>query len=235
MDVAGWLGREKLQLSDSNAPTSDTERVEMRQLRQKAADQLEPRSPVVTRFPVPDSEAGLTKALLAGHPDAIKVLCERHSGELLQVAACILGPDTMLDSVVADSIRRSLASLTQLNEPRALREWLIARLIVVARQRLRVRRYWGWLFPGRQLALARDGRHYSDKLLASYRILDRMNARRRIVFCLVVIHSMSCSEVAVVLGVSLAMVQKTIDRACRDFAHRAADEPSIRPLEHLTA
>lgn len=191
------------------------------------ASRVEPSSSVVVPFPVPDSDVGLVTALRAGHAEAVRVLCDRHSGYILRVAASILGPDDALTTVVADAMQRALETLDQLADPRVLRVWLVSRLVVVARQRLKARRRWRWLgLHWRSDASCCDLR-WSGQLLASYRVLERLRDDQRIVFCLTVIHSMSLADVATVLGLSLSQVRALLDRASAGFARHAHAEPLI--------
>lgn len=184
-----------------------------------------PPSTVVVRFPVPESDIGLVTALRAGHPDAVRALCERHSGHLVRVAARILGPDVALTSVVTDAIRKSLDTLDELVDPRALKAWLVCRLIGKVRARLKARRRWQWLRGRTQYSPSVDGCYWSARLLASYRVLDRMPDEQRIVFCLVVIHSMGLAEVATVLSTSLVHVRRLLEKANHNFTRCAIREP----------
>jgi RNA polymerase sigma-70 factor, ECF subfamily len=199
----------------------------MPQSRRQSASQVERGSSVVVPFPVPKSAVGLVTALRADHADAVYVLCERHSGCLLRVAARVLGPDESLVSVVAEAIQRSLAALDQLKDPHALRSWLLSQVVAAAQRRLRARRRWRWLLPRQSSNSSPDAKAYSERLLATYRVLDRMNDHQRVVFCLVVIDSMSLTEVAATLRATLGDVRLTLDKACKSFAHGCESEPSV--------
>jgi DNA-directed RNA polymerase specialized sigma24 family protein len=178
---------------------------------------------VVVPFPVPNSDSGLVAALRANHPDAVRALCNRHSGELLQFAAGILGPDPHVDQVVRETFRRSLRRLQDLPDARELRAWLLLHLVDVAHQRLRARHRWRWLVsrPASSWPASSD---HSEQLFATYRVLDRMNHKQRIVLCLVAIHSMGLTEVAAVLGVSLSVVQSRLDGAHASFLRHSQRE-----------
>ena len=206
-------------------------------------------SSVVVPFPVPKSDEGLVKALRAGYPEAVRALNERHSAELLRIAARILGPDATLCAVVTDAIRRALADLEELEDPTRLRLWLTSRVVTACRARLRWRRYFGWITAGKAQSQARaaaprpsgeqeqapDASSYSEQMLAAYRVLDRIGDKQRILFCLVVIHAMSLAEVTTVLGLSLISARTVLDGACRDFARLSENEPSISRLRLRSA
>lgn len=199
----------------------------MRPSRRHTTTRVELGSSVVVPFPVPGSDVGLVTALRAGHADAVRVLCERHSSYLMRVAARILGPDESLTTVVAKALHGSLLAINQLKDPRALRVWLVSRLVIATRQRLRARRRWRWLGLHKHSDASCNGRHWTEQLLASYRVLDRLSDDQRIVFCLAIIHSMGLADVATALGLSLTQVRSLLDKSCDSFTHHSACEPSV--------
>lgn len=190
---------------------------------------------MVVPFPVPNSDAGLVKALRTGYPEAVRVLSERHFEELLRIAARILGPDTMLSAVATEAMRRALAKIDELEDPTKLKVWLTCRVVAACRARLRWRRYFGWIIPARTQENVRGALGYSEQMLAAYRVLDRLGDRQRVMFCLVIIHAMSLAEVSTVLGLSLISARGMLDRACRDFARLSENEPSISRLRLRSA
>lgn len=207
----------------------------MRQLRPHYATWQDAHSSVVVHFPVPTSDGGLIKALEAGHPDALRALTERHSGELLRVAARILGPDAMLEAVVTKAMRRALLRIDSLEDPSRLKHWLTSNVVSAARRRIWVRRIEGWLRTRSRAKSLRSSvisvePRYSEQLLATYRVLDRLNDDQRVIFCLVVIHSMSLAEAATLLDVSLITGRNLLDKACNNFVLHCQREPAIQRL-----
>jgi DNA-directed RNA polymerase specialized sigma24 family protein len=199
----------------------------MRPSHRHTATRVELNSSVIVPFPVPGSDVGLVTALRAGHADAVRVLCERHSGYLMRVATRILGPDETLTTVVAEALQDALVALDQLKDPRTLRVWLVSRLVVPARRRLKARRWGRWLGLRKGSDPSWHGKRWSEQLLASYRVLDRLSDDQRIVFCLVIIHSMGLADVATALGLSLSQVHAALEKACDSFTHHSAREPSV--------
>lgn len=214
------------QSCDSNWAGRDT-MPRMPRLPRKQAVREATNASVVLPFPIPESDVGLVTALRAGHPDAVRALCSRHSGYLIRVAARILGPDDSLIPVVAGAIRWALETLDELTEPRALKAWLVSKLVVACRNRLKIRRRWHWLRSRKHSLPCGDGQYWSARMLASYRVLERMQDEQRIVFCLIVIHSMEIAEVATVLGVSLSRVRTVLEKASCSFAQYVRSEPLI--------
>jgi len=70
----------------------------------------------------------------------------------------------------------------------------------------------------------------SNRMLAAYCVLNRLTEAQRLVFCLVVIHSLELAEAAAVLRISLAHAEHTLDRAHTCFLRQA--ERNFRRLAH---
>jgi RNA polymerase sigma-70 factor, ECF subfamily len=198
----------------------------MRHLRRQSDGQVDRGLAVIVPFPVPKSDTGLVAALRAGHPDAVRVLCERHSREMLRVATRILGPAQSVDATVVEAIHRSLVGLDSLKDPRCLRAWLISRVISVAREQLRMQRRWRWALWRNRQRTHEQGSSHSDLMSATYRVLNCLDDDQRVVFCLAFIHSMGIADVATSLGISLARTRALLDKACLNFADGCANEPS---------
>jgi RNA polymerase sigma factor (sigma-70 family) len=171
----------------------------------------------VVHLPVPHNDVGLVQSLLVGQPGAVQVLGERFGADLLRVGMRILGPDPALSAVVHAGVRRALDRLSELREPRELRQWLMMHLISVLCRRLRARRFTnrvGMLLsvfrmsPGHN-ALQRS----SSRNVTTYRLLDRLNDRERIVFCLSTFDGMYPAEIAATLETSVSNVRRLLERA----------------------
>lgn len=188
-----------------------------------ASGSVEPKSYCVVPFPVANSDFGLVAAIRANHPEAVGKLCSRHSGEMLQIALGVLGPDPQVEPIVRDTLRDALERIEDLSDARALRAWLVARLVAALRRRLHVRHKLRWLFRSPSSKWSADI-GYSERLLATYRILDRMDTQQRILFSLVVIHTMQFSEVAKILGLSLPAAENAMDSAHASFLRHSRGE-----------
>lgn len=174
-------------------------------------------SPTIVMFPIPGTDFGLVDALRAGHPNARRALCSRHSGELLAVATRIFGPDCCVTPLVIDALQESLQHLEDLTEPRALRLWLLMRLAREARRTLRRRRLQRWL-QGEQSWTPSDSTRCTKQLAVTYRLLDLLDIDQRLAFGLVVIGAMQQREAAAVLGVSSAIIEQRLTAAKSNFA-----------------
>jgi DNA-directed RNA polymerase specialized sigma24 family protein len=176
--------------------------------------------PVVLRFPVPRSDSGLVAALRVGHPDARSALCERHSGELLRIATRIMGPDACIGPLVVETLQQSLDNLQDLADPRLLRTWLLSRLLMAARGRLRAQHRWRGLI-GCHIGNWFDATRGSERLVSSYWILACLNVEQRMAFSLVEIDWMDPTEAAALLGVSEEIMKDWLGAAHTRFARLA--------------
>jgi len=201
--------------------------------REQSQDGYPVRSPSVLTFPVPPTDTGLVSALRANHPDGVRVLCDRFSGELLKVAARILGPDAGVRALATETLRWSLRHLDELTDPRLLRLWLLSRLVVLSRRRIRMRPLLFWQADGRSES-GSCGVCCSDQLVSTYRLLDRIDIDQRIAFCLLVLHSTSLAETAAVLGVSCDLVKRKLAAAHARFRHLARSKLPSLMREHIS-
>lgn len=167
-------------------------------------------------FPVPHSDVGLVQGLRGGRVDAVQALCDRHGAELLRVAMRVLGPKISLTEVVGEGVSRAISRLSQLDNARDLRHWLLRHLVEVLRQRLRVARWRSrsWLrgVDSTRLGPVNDP-GVSARQLRTYRLLDGLGDTERIVLCLIRLDGMEPFEVATTLGISVARVRGLLERA----------------------
>jgi DNA-directed RNA polymerase specialized sigma24 family protein len=175
-----------------------------------------PSAAVIIRFPVPDSDFGLVAALRSSHPDANLVLCERYAGELLAIATRILGPLNTIPLLVVEVLRQALARIEEPFETRQFRQWLLSLLMSEIRRRWRARRRWGW-FARHSVRHWSKAVRYGKLHVAAYRILDRMPEDQRLIFCLVMIHSLGLVEAAKLLNFSLEQAERALDQAQASF------------------
>jgi DNA-directed RNA polymerase specialized sigma24 family protein len=182
--------------------------------------QVDAAAPVVVPFPIPSSDTGLVAALRAEHPQARAAICERYSEELLRIATRLMGPNTRVNGLVAETIQRALECLDELTDPRSLRIWLLSQLLAAAQRTLRAQRRWRWL-GGDHAEVRFDRRRFSEPHLSTYSLLGRLSVEERVVFCLVVIHWMGPAEAAATLGVSSSAVKDRLAAAHAKFGRLA--------------
>jgi len=176
----------------------------------------------VVRLPVPVSEAALVAALEAGRVDARAALFDRYGNDVERVLYRTLGPDSEIADLLHDVFLVALTSLDQLQNPDALRSWLIGIAIRKARKLINRRSRWSFiqLLPGFSLPereAVNASAEVSEALRACYETLERMPTDERVVFALRHIDGMELTAVAAACEVSLATVKRRLSRGQKRF------------------
>lgn len=173
------------------------------------------------------SSAPLLRLVPARTPDAgsASILAQAfraHAPQVANVALRILGRKEEADDLVQDVFIKAGKWLARLNDPAAVRAWLMKVTVRLAWRRLRVRRL--------RIVLGVGGCHdYSEVALESrlspedaallaevYRILDRLPARERLAWSLRHMESEKLEVVAERCGCSVATAKRWIaDAAAR--------------------
>lgn len=139
-----------------------------------------------------------------------------HAAQVANVALRILGRPEEADDLVQDVFMKAGKWLSRLNDPSAVRAWLMKVTVRLAWRRLRMRRW--------RVALGLDGSYdYAEAggnarvspedaafLAEVYRILDRMPANERLAWTLRHVDGEKLEDVAERCGCSLATVKRWI-------------------------
>ena len=192
----------------------------------------------VVELPLPESDAVLVAALIAGRIEAKRVLFDRYSGDVERVLYRILGPDPEIPDLLQDVFLAALASIEKLRKPEALRAWLTGIAVRKARKCILKRQRWRFIRLLRKDESADQDApappaEVSEALRCTYRVLGEMAADDRLVFALRHIDGMELTEVAAACSVSLATVKRRLSRAQASFGARAAQEPALRDWVEL--
>jgi RNA polymerase sigma-70 factor (ECF subfamily) len=169
--------------------------------------------------------AALARALAAGEVWAERALLEQHTGHLERLLTHILGGRDDLDDLVQEVFVRALERVDELREPRALRGWLTAIAVFVAREAIRARRRRRWLIflppeETPELACADASPEVRAAVRAFYEVVGRLDADERIAFTLRFVEGMELTEVAAACGVSLATIKRRLKKAEGEFSAR---------------
>lgn len=146
--------------------------------------------------------------------EAFRALYERHARYVAGVVFRVLGNDGDVDDVVQETFLDAREILRTLEDPRALRGWLVTIAVRRVHRLLRKRRRRAALFFG-FVAFApkhsdpRDGQKVSDL----YEALDSLPAELRVPWTLARIEQLTLPEVAAACEVSLATVKRHIAAA----------------------
>jgi RNA polymerase sigma-70 factor, ECF subfamily len=185
-----------------------------------------PASGRVVRLPLPEPNAALVAALVAGRADSRAVLFDRYGEEVERILFRTLGPDAEIVDLLQDVFLAAFSTVGALRDPHALGAWLASIAVRKARLLIRRRRRWRFLqfmapteLPEREAAT--PSVEVSEALRCTYRVLDELPADDRIAFALRYIDGMSLAKVAEVCGVSLATAKRRITRGQRRFVHLA--------------
>jgi RNA polymerase sigma-70 factor (ECF subfamily) len=146
----------------------------------------------------------------------------------------MLGPGIDVEDALQEVFLRLFRDLDSLREPTALRSFLIGITVHVATTELRRRRARRWLLLSDDGTVP-DTEPVSDvqrleerrALHALYRVLDRVDTKRRVVFVLRYVDGLELSEIATVLGCSLATAKRRAADAASRISLLAARDPVL--------
>lgn len=178
-------------------------------------------------------DAALVRAFRRGDPEARAAFYDRHAEHVHRVLYRVLGFRSDLADLHHDVFVRALSSLQNLDEPSALKAWLTAIAVHVARSSIqkRTRGRWLWFLPASEVpevptrAVSGEVR---DALRATYAVLERLPADERIPFALRFVDEMELTEVAAACGTSLATIKRRLRSAEARFLVHARKEPALR-------
>ena len=158
---------------------------------------------------------------------------DRFGGLINRLVWRILGADPEHDDLVHQVFLQVVQNIARVRDPEALRGWIAT--VTVNTVRSHLRRRWlrralvrtDSLVTSSALAPAPD---YEARrvLQATYDILERLPAQERIAFTLHHIDKRKLTEVAKMVGCSLATLKRRILRADRRFCKMANRDPNLR-------
>src|SRR5688572_24680177 len=183
-----------------------------------------------------DDDAALVAELRAGMPGAAARLWDQYAHLARRILQRMLGPSADVEDALQDVFLRLFRDLSSLREPTALKSFLIGIALHVATSELRRRRARRWLLLSDDGALPEPpstGDPQNDEqrqaLYALYRLLDRLDTQRRLVFVLRYVEGLELAELALVLDCSLATVKRRVADAAQRVSLLAARDPRLSP------
>jgi RNA polymerase sigma-70 factor, ECF subfamily len=170
-------------------------------------------------------EAALIRKLCAGDPWAERALIDRYSAHVERILMRILGGHPDLDDLTQEVFVRAFERLDELHDPPALRRWLSAIAVFVAREAIRrkKRRQWLIFLPAEttpEIEVPAASVEARAALRAFYEVVDSLDADKRIAFTLRFVDGMELGEIAEVCDVSLATIKRRIKSAELEFYAR---------------
>lgn len=189
---------------------------------------------VVRILPLATSDAALAASLCANEPGASELLFDRYGPYVERLIVRVVGFDAEVPDLINEVFTRALEGVKGLRESSALKGWIGSIAIFTARVFLRNRRTRRRLISFQSPAKLPDTPaatatpEMSQKLARAYAVLDGLPAEERIAFALRFIEGMELSEIAEVVGVSLATVKRRLGRAHHLFWDAARDDPFLQ-------
>jgi RNA polymerase sigma-70 factor (ECF subfamily) len=182
-----------------------------------------------------EDDAALVARVRAHEPAAAGRMWDRYAFLVRRLLRRMLGPVDVEDCV-QDAFLRLFRDLRSLREPSTLRSFLIGIAIHVAKSELRKRRAKRWLLltsdgaPLDSESVSTDDWHEPRAaVLRLYQILDRVSDKLRTVFVLRYIEGLELTELAALLGCSLATAKRRVADASTRVCTLAAADPLLAP------
>jgi RNA polymerase sigma-70 factor (ECF subfamily) len=181
--------------------------------------------------PIPETTDGespeeeLVRRLCAGDSWGERTLLERYTGHVERILVRILGGHPDLDDLTQEVFVRAFDRLDELRDPPALRRWLTAIAVFVAREAIRKKRRRRWLvfLPAEttpEIEIPAASLEARAALRTFYEVVASLPTDRRIAFTLRFVEGMELTEIADVCDVSLATIKRRIKSAELDFYAR---------------
>lgn len=181
------------------------------------------------------SDAALAQAMAAGEEWAIGEAWQRFAPLVLTTAERALGSKSDAEDLAQEVFLRLFRKVHTLRDPASLRSFVYSVAVRTLRSELRYRRLKAWLtFRGPESLP--ESSHTSpdlearDLLKRLYSLLDRLSPRDRIVFTLRRAESMTVSEIAATMGISVSTVKRSLAHASERLSRWIAGDPALAEL-----
>ncbi len=195
-----------------------------------------PRDETIVPFPRERlADMDLVRAVANGDHDALSAVWARYASDVRAMIVSCLGPDSAIDDLVQEVFVGFFRNAGRLENPRALRSYLLGIAARVSAFEIRTRsRRSRWLsftrsgtlpdLPARESPI--DPR---DSLRALRRLLQGIPELPRMAFMLRYVEELSPEEVALALGISLAKTRRAITLGRERVLTLGKREPALLP------
>jgi len=182
------------------------------------------------------SDADLVRAVRERSPLGAMRVWERYSALVRRLLRRSLGPSVAVEDAVQEVFLRLFRDIESLRDPTVLRSFLIGITLHVATSELRRRRARRWLLLSDAGTLP-DFEAVTDEcrllereaLRRLYRLLDRVDSKRRLLFVLRNVEGLELAEMSAILGCSLATTKRRVADAALRVCPLAAADPVLSP------
>jgi RNA polymerase sigma-70 factor (ECF subfamily) len=176
--------------------------------------------------------AELCRGVAEGQAWALDQVWKQHHGRVRSFLVRMLGPSDEIDDAVQEVFERLFNKLPQLRKPEALPSFSIGIAVRVARKVLYRKRVTRWLGLTRdgflpETLYATDDPLARDALRRLYAVLDRVGPDSRTLFVLRHVEQLELTEIAVVLGDSLATTKRKLQRAVTRVHGACRSDPAL--------
>jgi RNA polymerase sigma-70 factor, ECF subfamily len=179
------------------------------------------------------TDTELVQAVRADDAGAQALLWQRYSPVARRLLVRALGPCLEIEDLVQEVFLRVFVRLPALQDPAALRPFVLSVAANVLKWELRRR----WV--GRRVRLSDTGTlpelagtpddlEARQALLRCYQVFDALSAKERIAFVLRYMEEMTVREVAATLSVSVSTAKRWVNRAAAKVAEQVARDPDLR-------
>jgi RNA polymerase sigma-70 factor (ECF subfamily) len=186
--------------------------------------------------PCYETDAELGAALIRGEPEAAQLAWKRYAPMVRRIIKRTLGPGYDVDDYAQDAFFRFFTMIASVEEPKAVRSFLVTVTTNVVRDALKyrwVRRIMQPLGPSVSEKAARAHDPSEREALARfYKILDRLSADDRAAYVLRFVEEMDLTEVADALGCSLSTVKRRLLAIHKRVFKMVERDPAL--VEYLT-
>jgi RNA polymerase sigma-70 factor (ECF subfamily) len=179
------------------------------------------------------SDPDLVRAFLRGDASAPAALWDRYAPLVRRITSRAVGPGHEVDDLVQETFLRLYRKLPTLQDPSALRAFVVAITTRVLQTELRARWFKRWLglfddgqLPDRPAAGA--DLEAREALSRFYHLLDRLRPSHRTAFVLRYIEGLELVDVAAATGVSLATIKRWLPRIARRIQVQAERDPLLK-------
>jgi len=178
------------------------------------------------------SDGDLARGLMAEDAWAVAETWNRFAPMILTMAARTLGSESDADDIAQEVFYRVFKKARTLRDPSCLRSFVVSFAIRILKTELRRRKARGWLSfekPETFVDLSSETIDVEsrDLLRKFYALLNRLNARDRLVFALRHLESMTVDEVAASMNISMSTVKRSLAHATDRLSRWIESDPGL--------
>jgi len=173
----------------------------------------------------------------AGDPEAFRLLFREHRDDVARLVHRMLGPTADLEDVVQEVFVQVHRSLDNFRHDSRFTTWLYRVTVNVVLMHRRAARSRPLLAELAEARVPRDPRPLPDeevarrsRIIAFYRLLDRLSDKKRSVYVLHDLEGVPAADIARIVGAPVLTVRTRLFYARRELAALLRGEPALAAL-----